>query len=117
MDSYYLFCCLFDQIEKVVNNLVLGEVFAAIPAFQLLADLNTHGANKLPNTRTKAKRSFNDILWDTFSNKSNDLDNYKNIVINNDVITYPPCEAVGQLQFDCLHAALVHLDKGINTRV
>ena len=95
MDSYYLFCCLFDQIEKVVNNLVLGEVFAAFPAFQLLADLNTHRnkwANKLPNTRTKAKRSFNDILWDTFSNKSNDLDNYKNIVINNDVITYPPCE-------------------------
>ena len=43
MDSYYLFCCLsVDQIEKVVNNLVLGEVFAAFPAFQLLADLNTH---------------------------------------------------------------------------
>ena len=65
MDSYYLFCCLFDQIEKVVNNLVLGEVFAAFPAFQLLADLNTHRnklANKLPDTRTKAKRSFNDIL-------------------------------------------------------
>ena len=120
MDSYYLFCCLFDQIEKVVNNLVLGEVFAAFPAFQLLADLNTHRnkwANKLPNTRKKAKRSFNDILWDTFSNESNDLDNYKNIVINNDVITYPPCEDVGQFQFDCLHAALVHLDKWINTRV
>ena len=43
MDSYYLFCCLsVDQIEKVMNNLVLGEVFAAFPAFQLLADLNTH---------------------------------------------------------------------------
>ena len=114
MYSYYLFCCLFDQIEKVVNNLVLGEVFAAFLAFQLLADLNTHRnkwASKLPNTRRKSKRSFNDILWDTFSNESNDLDNYKNIVINNDVITYPPCEAVGQFQFDCLHAALVHLDK------
>ena len=121
MDSYYLCCCLsVDQIEKVVNNLVLGEVFAAFPAFQLLADLNTHRnkwANKLPNTRTKAKRSFNDILWDTFSNESNDLDNYKNIVINNDVITYPPCEAVGQFQFDCHHAALAHLDQWINTRV
>ena len=66
MDSYYLCCCLsVDQIEKVVNNLVLGEVFAAFPAFQLLADLNTHRnklVNKLPDTRTKAKRSFNDIL-------------------------------------------------------
>ena len=47
----------------------------------------------------------------------NDLDNYKNIVINNDVITYPPYEAVGQFQLDCLHAALVHLDKWINRRV
>ena len=65
MDSYYLFCCLFDQIEKVVNDLVLEEVFAAFLAFQLLADLNTQRnkcANKLPNTRTKGKRSFNDIL-------------------------------------------------------
>ena len=65
MDSYYLCCCLsVDQIEKVVNNLVLGEVFAAFPAFQLLADLNTHKnkcANKLPNTRTKAKRLFDDF--------------------------------------------------------
>ena len=62
MDSYYLFCCLFDQIEKVVNDLVLEEVFAAFLAFQLLADVNTHRnkwANELPNTQEQKQ---NDLL-------------------------------------------------------